>query len=129
MKPDTCTFADRPRHPFDAAARISIHENNYDFKRLLLLIQRVQRRVNPNRDDEEAKNLNCEGKKRTAEIMGQFYQILGDPIDHRSNFDTIAFGPFKYPHKHWGFYGGAGGNRTKNDVESAEVVDSTKRIR
>jgi hypothetical protein len=22
----------RPRHPLDAAARISIHENNYDFR-------------------------------------------------------------------------------------------------
>jgi hypothetical protein len=45
----------------------------------------------------------------------------------RHIYGTLTFSLPKYPHKHWGFSGGAGGNRTKNDVEDAQVVDSTKR--
>jgi hypothetical protein len=45
----------------------------------------------------------------------------------RHIYGTLTFEPLKYPHKHWGFYGGAGGNRTQNDIEGAEVIDFTKR--
>ena len=47
------------------------------------------------------------------------------PLDTRPNLSAINFGPFKYPHKHWVCFGGAGGNRTKGDVETSQVIDSS----